>query len=204
MPDIMPLVLLGGAAYLLLKSQTGTTAAKTGTTAVINPDPNGYRATGGGTQASPKPGDTWLNKDGTVGQIFSPCPQSSIGCWGPAGTSTAPSAPAPPPPVGPTAASVLTKMQAAAAGAGLQQATTWQWNYLLAQVSGINLATQAQDFGKVFPGVDPTVPVSLDSFWAGAASWLKSQGSLSGIGSFPNLLAGNRVRTPRRVIGGWR
>lgn len=156
MKGIIPLVLLGGAAYLLLRGQTAAAAA--------------------------------------------------------APVTTAPSAPTPPPPTGPSAASVLAKLQAAAPGAGLYQSggnwmgTIWQWNSVLATASGINLATVAGDFGKVFPGIDATAtPLSLDQFWAGAAPFLRSQGSLSGIAkSFPNRLAGMRVRTPARVLAGWR
>jgi len=129
-----------------------------------------------------------------------------------ASASPSPSTPTPPPPTGPTAASVLAKLQAAAPGAGFGNgATPWQWNYLLAQVSGINLATAVGDIGTLFQGCGTgvqggcdTTPISLDQFWAVASPWLKSHGSLSGIGKFPNLLAGNRVRTPQRVIRGWR
>ena len=86
--------------------------------------------------------------------------------------------------------------------------TPWQFNYWLNQAVGIDLAPS---MGQIFPGCGTGIaggcddtPITLTQFWSLAAPWLKSQGSLSGIGSFPHFLGGNRVRMPHRVLAGWR
>ena len=158
MNNILPLVLLGAAAYFLLNKQTTASSAP---------------------------------------------------------VTTSPTTPTPPPPTAPTGASMLAKLTATVQAApdakqqgGDYVGTPWQFNYWLNHAVGIDLAP---NMGQIFPGCGTGIaggcddtPITLTQFWSLAAPWLKGQGSLSGIGSFPHFLGGNRVRTPHRVLAGWR
>lgn len=124
----------------------------------------------------------------------------------PVATPTAPSADS-------AKASLVAALQAANApqSGGDYSLTPWQFNYYLAQATGVNLATVSGDIGKVFPGCGTgaaggcdNTPISLTAFWSTAAPWLQKNGNLSGIGRFPVQTAGVRMRIPITMSNGWR
>ncbi len=101
----------------------------------------------------------------------------------PALPGAAPPAPAPTttttqsaaPPSGVATANLKSKV-AAAAGFGVTQLTMDQWCYYLSQISGYS----CPDPTSLFPGMDRSHTMDIDTFWAGIGPWLKT----SGLGMF--------------------